>query len=439
MSGSRLVRGTRSRLFLYLAVVVVVGMAVYVFHGAQLQLDDARKAADKCQQQQESLSAQLQVIFEYKLRLEKSLQQEKADHRKTHEELEKRTNGEKEANNKHSALQQQYKILQSQHDDLSEDCHKMHLTQAEERSKLESQVLSLQEDLTHAQAGHKKSLNSLKTEYTKLEVENAHLEKQNAELRDQTSKTSKKLNFLEKQNFQLERDLAKATKELKTYQRHPPQTVEKASEGKQDADGSLKSPVRHSNADPSPLPASSVSSLAAAAAAAAPAPENQVNVEEPVLNQDNADNKASGQRSTTPQINPEALLSQERAQQSNNVAPVPPPGQEKHEDGNEKMDPEVPNLPRPAMEDPSNKWKHRPNVPAEAVPGLQGHVYHQNAQAMAPNKNVESRVADRWSWPRFQFMPQPIAANVRENNPLDDNGPEDEEEEVDPAHPHRRG
>ncbi|KDR11439.1 Golgi integral membrane protein 4 [Zootermopsis nevadensis] len=299
MSGSRLVRGTRSRLFLYLAVVVVVGMAVYVFHGAQLQLDDARKAADKCQQQQESLSAQLQVIFEYKLRLEKSLQQEKADHRKTHEELEKRTNGEKEANNKHSALQQQYKILQSQHDDLSEDCHKMHLTQAEERSKLESQVLSLQEDLTHAQAGHKKSLNSLKTEYTKLEVENAHLEKQNAELRDQTSKTSKKLNFLEKQNFQLERDLAKATKELKTYQRHPPQTVEKASEGKQDADGSLKSPVRHSNADPSPLPASSVSSLAAAAAAAAPAPENQVNVEEPVLNQDNADNKVRSSPSSS--------------------------------------------------------------------------------------------------------------------------------------------
>lgn len=60
MSGSRLVRGTRSRLFLYVAVVVVVGMAVYVFHGAQLQLDDARKVADKCQQQQESLSAQLQ-------------------------------------------------------------------------------------------------------------------------------------------------------------------------------------------------------------------------------------------------------------------------------------------------------------------------------------------------------------------------------------------
>jgi lipid II:glycine glycyltransferase (peptidoglycan interpeptide bridge formation enzyme) len=52
------------------------------------------------------------VIFEYKLRLEKSLQQEKADHRKTHEELEKRADSEKETNNKHSALQQQYKLLQ---------------------------------------------------------------------------------------------------------------------------------------------------------------------------------------------------------------------------------------------------------------------------------------------------------------------------------------
>jgi hypothetical protein len=55
--------------------VGVVGMAVYVFHGAQLQLDDARKVADKCQQQQESLSAQLQgknsILFNdaYKLHL----------------------------------------------------------------------------------------------------------------------------------------------------------------------------------------------------------------------------------------------------------------------------------------------------------------------------------------------------------------------------------
>jgi peptidoglycan hydrolase CwlO-like protein len=49
------------------------------------------------------------------------------------------------------------------------------------------------------------------SEYTKLEVDNAHLEKQISELRGQTSKTSNKLNFLEKQNLQLQRELEKAT------------------------------------------------------------------------------------------------------------------------------------------------------------------------------------------------------------------------------------
>jgi Uncharacterized protein conserved in bacteria with the myosin-like domain len=178
MSGSRLVRGTRSRLFVYLAVVAVVGLAVYIFHGAQLQLDDARKAADKCQQQQESLSAQLQVIFEYKLRLEKSLQQEKTEHRQTREELEARAAEEKtrrdkenlEATNKHAALQQQYKLLQSQHEDLNDECKKVRKDQLnglEERSKLESQVQAVQAELEQVQANHEKSFNSLKVLYLK--------------------------------------------------------------------------------------------------------------------------------------------------------------------------------------------------------------------------------------------------------------------------------
>jgi hypothetical protein len=51
---------------------------------------------------------------------------------------------------------------QSQHEDLTEGCHKAQVTQAEERSKLESQVQNVKDELTQAQAGHKKSLNSLK-------------------------------------------------------------------------------------------------------------------------------------------------------------------------------------------------------------------------------------------------------------------------------------
>ncbi|GFG29506.1 hypothetical protein Cfor_05059 [Coptotermes formosanus] len=439
MSGSRLVRGTRSRLFLYVAVVVVVGMAVYVFHGAQLQLDDARKVADKCQQQQESLSAQLQVIFEYKLRLEKSLQQERADHRKTHEELEKRADSEKEANNKHSALQQQYKLLQSQHEDLSEDCRQAQMTQTKERSKLESQVQTVKAELAQVQTAHKKSLNSVKSEYTKLEVENARLRKELSDLREQTSKTSNKINFLEKENIQLQRELEKALKELESYQRNPPLHVEKPSEEKLHIDNSLNSPVRDSNAAPLPSPASSVSSPAAAAARDVGLnADSQVNVlQEPLMNQENADNKVSGQRSTTPQINPEALLSQERAQQSNNVAPVPPPRQEKDEDVNEKVQPDVPNLPRPAVEDPIKNRQHHANLPAGVVPAPEGYAYHHNVQDEVKNKKEDNNADGRWSWSQFRHMPQPIdPAHVRENNPVDDNGPEEEAEEG-PAHPHR--
>lgn len=89
--------------------------------------------------------------------------------------------------------------------------------------------------------------------------------------------------------------------------------------------------------------------------------------------------QASGQRTTTPQINPEALLSQERAQQSNNVAPVPPPRQEKDEDIKDKV-PGVPNLPRPAVEDPIKSRQHHANLPAGVVPAPEGYAYHHNAQ-----------------------------------------------------------
>jgi hypothetical protein len=62
------------------------------------------------------------------------------------------------------------------------------------------------------------------------------------------------------------------------------------------------------------------------------------------------------------------------------VAPVPPPQQEKNEEGNEKVEPEIPNLPRPDVEVPVNNWNQHLNVPAGAVPPPQGYVYHKSAQ-----------------------------------------------------------
>lgn len=57
---------------------------------------------------------------------------------------------------------------------------------------------------------------------------------------------------------------------------------------------------------------------------------------------------------------------------------------------------------------------------------------------MVINKKDDNNIDDRWSWAQFRHMPQPIEpAHIRENNPVDDNGPEEEAEQG-PAHPHRR-
>jgi hypothetical protein len=63
MSTARLGRGTKSKVFLYICCILVLGTVIYVFHGTQSQLEDVKKAASICSQQQESLSAQLQGMY----------------------------------------------------------------------------------------------------------------------------------------------------------------------------------------------------------------------------------------------------------------------------------------------------------------------------------------------------------------------------------------
>ncbi|XP_065348286.1 Golgi integral membrane protein 4-like isoform X3 [Cloeon dipterum] len=133
MSAPRIARGSKGRILLYLGAVLFVGLTVVIIHETQTRIDDLRKSSEKCQQQQESLSAQLQVIFEYKTRLEKSVQQEKADHKKTHDNLSSQLEIEKnkrarevlDTTNKLASLQQHYKLLQSQVTQLKIDNEKL--------------------------------------------------------------------------------------------------------------------------------------------------------------------------------------------------------------------------------------------------------------------------------------------------------------------------
>lgn len=97
------------------------------------------------------------VISEYKKNLEKSLNQEKADHRQTKEQLQAQMNDEQQLRdkenlenvNKYKALQQQYNMLKSEHEDLNEVCNKARSEQAicvESRSHLEAQLATLNQE-----------------------------------------------------------------------------------------------------------------------------------------------------------------------------------------------------------------------------------------------------------------------------------------------------
>ncbi|XP_075213099.1 uncharacterized protein LOC142319564 isoform X2 [Lycorma delicatula] len=218
MSSARMVRGTKSRLVLYICAALVLCGATYLFHNSQNQLDEVRRAAATCSQQQESLSAQLQVIFEYKLRLEKSLQKEKAEHKETKDECQNRAQEEKlqreketlESVKKYNALQQHYKLLQSNHKDLTEECDKLRKTKletVEEVSKLEHKVQSLRQELQQVKEENNKTLQDNKLKYEALLHEKELLEKENARLKENSGPVSDRVNKLEMTNRQLETEL----------------------------------------------------------------------------------------------------------------------------------------------------------------------------------------------------------------------------------------
>ncbi|XP_018325024.1 Golgi integral membrane protein 4-like [Agrilus planipennis] len=173
MTTSRAVRGTKGRIFVYICVVLMITGVVVCYNSTLSQLDDIRKAKDQCHQQQENLSTQLQVIFDYKQRLEKSLKTEKAEHQQTKSDLEKKLADEKIKSEKIvkddelqlSALKQNYKLLKTQHEDF-----KTRSTKTEEEQL--NQINVLKEKLKKLELDHeevKAQLLNLKHEKEKLE------------------------------------------------------------------------------------------------------------------------------------------------------------------------------------------------------------------------------------------------------------------------------
>lgn len=101
-------RGGKTRLFGFVCMVLVLSAVLYVFHETQVELANVRDSSSFCSHHLESVASKLQgihnqnlktylylcvivlhftVIVEQKLKLERSLEDEKQEHLKTKDDL----------------------------------------------------------------------------------------------------------------------------------------------------------------------------------------------------------------------------------------------------------------------------------------------------------------------------------------------------------------
>lgn len=109
-----------------LAVAFV--FCIYLYFDIHSQLKQTEERNQRLKALQNSLSTQLQVVYEHKSRLERAIQDEKDNHHKTKEakqDLEMKLNREKqELQNRFQTVNQKQRILQSQVEDLQKEMSK---------------------------------------------------------------------------------------------------------------------------------------------------------------------------------------------------------------------------------------------------------------------------------------------------------------------------
>ncbi|XP_071570106.1 uncharacterized protein [Temnothorax nylanderi] len=220
MTGSRLGRGRGGRLALYGGCAVVVVLTMIVYRNTISEMTRLQEMQVQCLHQQESLAAQLQVIFEYKVRLEKSLAEEKSSNAAVKQELQQRASREKslrdkdsiEAMQRFNSLQQTYRLLQTEHRDLQEECKKREKQALDETNRLESTLQELRARIRQAQEDKFKALEHLKTKYLETDDEKTRLQEKYNELMQNRDNTGSTVDHLRKEIFQLRRELESAKK-----------------------------------------------------------------------------------------------------------------------------------------------------------------------------------------------------------------------------------
>uniref|UniRef100_A0A182IYG4 Uncharacterized protein n=1 Tax=Anopheles atroparvus TaxID=41427 RepID=A0A182IYG4_ANOAO len=177
-------RAGRSRFFVCLGLLILMVGFLTIFHNSQQQLDELRQLGLRCEQQQKSVQAQMEVIVDQKLRLENSLESERMINEANRKELKQRAQDEKEehskssmeANIRYASLQQQCNLVKSQLGDLTEECSKSKKQQSEEVNSLRLKVSELQGTVQRYKQESNKDAEHLKAQVEQLKDEKINIE-----------------------------------------------------------------------------------------------------------------------------------------------------------------------------------------------------------------------------------------------------------------------
>ncbi|CAD5115338.1 DgyrCDS4320 [Dimorphilus gyrociliatus] len=122
-----------SKILALVAGGVLLLFVIYIWHDTLGRLRKSEETNEHLNQQRDSLSAQLRVIYEHKSKLEKSLRDDRQSFKKFKTELEEKS-GETEKKfsmekqsllSKIERLKQDYKMLQSQHQDMESEFNRL--------------------------------------------------------------------------------------------------------------------------------------------------------------------------------------------------------------------------------------------------------------------------------------------------------------------------
>nr|XP_010304007.1 PREDICTED: Golgi integral membrane protein 4-like [Balearica regulorum gibbericeps] len=187
-----------------LVTVACLGSGVFMYNHLQQKVRNAEALAQKYKQQQEALSAQLQVVYEHRSRLERSLQKERGEHKKTKEdflvyklEAQEALNKEKQDSmNRYGALSSQHKILKNQHEDVKK------------------QLLDLQLQHNSLKLEHRKTLETHSQKYAQLQQEK---DSEVANLQDTVFKLREESKLLRKAHQEVHSQLLNAQAQMEEF------------------------------------------------------------------------------------------------------------------------------------------------------------------------------------------------------------------------------